>query len=464
MSSIDPEVETSVYYIVSKVSHPCPSCSVMYDKYEKCVDYVNGFSTKQEANNACGDGQVVVSFAELNMFNDSARRWRKTHQQQHSRQSHSSSHHTSSRPNKRIRSSSSTSSSTAPCVHVINSNTTAYSAASSSSSTFATNLCIVSPPSVSTFSTPLTTQPAVEWEEAFDDIPIKMDAYGNNPAALYRDYGYCIIRGDSGMKQVADVFHKLVVKQERQLANINPGLFHSPSSEISGKVRQIDIKALNGTSIVIPKLLEDADERVRYHLQQVLPAADYERFVSMKYQLNAAKWLQAKPKQGNQALHLDSIYFERLSVLIYLGDTMSTLLPRYPVSYGVGSNNQYDDIRSLRLWRKDHYYSVPVFSGDILIFKHDIIHAGVENQTKFNRNVLFLLYCPTSSNIADAFQQYEWTWLFFAINRGQASNEFFASLIRNINYDPLRHFPNLQLRQRIHNELVKLISTQLRHS
>ena len=98
-------------------------------------------------------------------------------------------------------------------------------------------------------------------------------------------------------------------------------------------------------------------------------------------------------------------------MLIYLGDTMSTLVPRYPVSYGMSSNNLYEDIKSL--WRKEHYYSVPVSCGDILIFKHDVIHAGVENQTAINRNVLFLLYCTTSSIIADAFQQYEWTWLFF---------------------------------------------------
>ena len=91
------------------------------------------------------------------------------------------------------------------------------------------------PPAVSTFSTPLSTQPAVEWDEAFDDIPIKMDAYKNNPAALYRDYGYCIIRGDCEMKQVADVFNKLIVKQERHLSNANPGVFHSPSGEISGE-------------------------------------------------------------------------------------------------------------------------------------------------------------------------------------------------------------------------------------
>ena len=463
MSATGSEVGMSVYYIVTKVSRHCPSCSVTCDMYEKCVDYVDGFSIRQEANNVCGSGQSVVSFAELNMFNDSARRWRKTHLQRHTRQSNSSSHHSSSLPNKRICSSSSSPSSTmAPCV--TNSDTTTYSPTSSSLSTSTTKSSILPPPSVSTLSAPLVTQPAVEWDEAFDDIPIKMDAYKHDPAALYRDYGYCIIRGDSGMQQVTAVFNKFVVQQERNLTNINTELFRSHRSEISGKVRQIDINALNGTSIVVPRLLEDADERIRYHLQQVLPPADYQRFVSMKYQLNAAKWLQAKPKQGNQALHLDSVYFERLSVLIYLGDTMSTLLPRYPVSYGMSSNNLYEDIKSLRLWRKDHYYSVPVSSGDILIFKHDIIHAGVENQTKFNRNVLFLLYCPTSSNIADAFQQYEWTWLFFAINRDQTSNEFFASLIRNINYDPLRHFNDLQLRRQIRDELAKLISTQLHHN
>ena len=58
--------------------------------------------------------------------------------------------------------------------------------------------------------------------------------------------------------------------------------FIHPVVRYLGKVRQIDIKALNGTKIVVPRLLEDADKRVRHYLQQVLPPADYERFVSMR--------------------------------------------------------------------------------------------------------------------------------------------------------------------------------------
>ena len=75
MSSIGSDVEKSIYYLVTKVPRPCPSCSVTYDMYEKCVGCHDGFDVRQEAINACGSGQIVVSFTELNMFTDSARRW-----------------------------------------------------------------------------------------------------------------------------------------------------------------------------------------------------------------------------------------------------------------------------------------------------------------------------------------------------------------------------------------------------
>lgn len=458
MSSVDNVSGASVYYIVKKVEHSCSvaACSEAYYVYEKHSGYQDGFSTKQEANNLCVDNYFLVSYVQYNENIAATRRWRKTHAQKHARHALASSQHLASRPNKRIRVSCSAASSTP-------SSSSSFFESTTSSATPAFGTCILpgqAPPS-STFPAVLAAELAVEWDEAFDDEPAKMDKYKNNPADLYRDYGYCLIRGDDTFKQLANGFNTNIVACEKKLAKANRDIFDTTSNIISGGVRQIDITKVQRAPILVQNILDEIDERVRHHLKIILPSADYARFVSSNYRINAAKWLQAKPGFGDQALHLDSAQFERFSVLIYLGDTMSTLLPRYPLVYSMASNNHYEDSRSVRLWCRDHYYSVPVSCGDILLFRHDIIHAGVKNMLAINRNVLFLLYDVTSKPSADEFQQYEWTWLYHAINRGQTSEELFSSLIRNSKYRPLSHIMNDEDRQKIYQELSNLISSKL---
>jgi hypothetical protein len=450
--------DVSVFYLVTAVQRACShaGCDMQFSFYEKHIDHQTGFPTQHDAESVCPSAYLVVSYADYNSFNDASKRQRKTHLQQHSRErtSPSSSHYQPPKQKKRKRTSSFSSSSSSSSKSNSNSNPSASAAGSPP--------YILLPPELSTFPAPLVTTPAVEWDEAYNDIPTSMDKYKGDPAALYRDYGYCFIRGDESMKSLVATFNANVVSAERgHLARMNGDLFNQTVSEISGNVRQIEVTKLQRTKIVMEQFLQAVDDRIRHHLQSILPAADYERFVTSKYQLNTAKWLQAKPGKGEQALHLDSVYFERLSVLIYLGDTMSTLLPRYPITYGMGSNHQYEDLRSLRLWRRDLYHSIPVQAGDILFFRHDIIHAGVENKTSVNRNVLFLLYCDTSSVTGDKFQQYEWTWLFYHVNQSNVSDEFYSSLLRNTKYKPLRHFNTPEQQEAIRKTLLQHISTQL---
>ena len=122
------------------------------------------------------------------------------------------------------------------------------------------------PPAVNGFGAPLSTQPAVDWDEAFDDIPTKIDKYKDDPAALFRDYGYCIIRGDqyAEMKSATDQLHEYLVKNEREWKACYRNLFRPGVGEISGKVCQIDMrKDLKGGTVYIKRCLKMQIQGVR---------------------------------------------------------------------------------------------------------------------------------------------------------------------------------------------------------
>lgn len=112
------------------------------------------------------------------------------------------------------------------------------------------------------------------------------------------------------------------------------------------------------------------------------------------------------------------------------------------------------NINCLRLWDEGLHMSYDVDIGDMMIFRHDIIHKGVENTYTHNRDVLFLLYTKEEydkSISPDDYQVYVWTWL-----RGILDNDsdprFLASVIEHVQHNPIGH-----LEVEVHKNIRQMI-------
>lgn len=114
--------------------------------------------------------------------------------------------------------------------------------------------------------------------------------------------------------------------------------------------------------------------------------------------------------------------------------------------------------QSQRLWSRELYISYPVHAGDILLLRHGVIHAGVQNKLRHDRNVLFLLYTDSGAATTDSYQLYPWSWLGGLSEVGESHPLFFASLVENGRFQPLAHYENAQQRKRIQTALKKYVN------
>lgn len=127
--------------------------------------------------------------------------------------------------------------------------------------------------------------------------------------------------------------------------------------------------------------------------------------------LVSPKLLMAQTDQGQQTVHWDDImgYLSpeaKLSVILYCSSgSSSTAMPRFP-------SNQFpsDDTDTAALRAASHlldvewYHSVPVFAGDMMVFKQSTPHFGVYNLSQSTRIVLFSMMSPEKGAEQDEYQ------------------------------------------------------------
>jgi hypothetical protein len=148
-----------------------------------------------------------------------------------------------------------------------------------------------------------------------------------------------------------------------------------------------------------------------------------------------------------------------------LTPTNSTALPIYDAR--AGEQLLHDDLQVRRrmtpLMDPLFFHSVPVEPGDLVIFRHQVMHYGVANQDIAEpRLVLFRMLCttpPALNSDPDGYQQHVWTW--FAEAFGQGSPRHLAALAHYSEYHPLGHFPRataIALKRTLKEEAMKAIT------
>lgn len=122
----------------------------------------------------------------------------------------------------------------------------------------------------------------------------------------------------------------------------------------------------------------------------------------------AEKLLRLLPNQGPQFPHFDTEGKEdatkRVSVIIYLTETISTYMPVFRLEEQLSLFNEDDDIDTeseqyqlaSRLVKPENFVSMPVQSGDAAVLSTATIHFGPRNTTKETRYVLYFLFSPST--------------------------------------------------------------------
>lgn len=186
----------------------------------------------------------------------------------------------------------------------------------------------------------------------------------------------------------------------------------------------------------------------------------------------APKVLSAAPGAGLQAIHYDVAHPDArsaagdLSAILYLTPTQSTALPIYDARAGEQLLHEEAEVRRKLAPLVDplFFHSVPVEPGNLVLFRHGVMHYGVANEGSSDpRLVLFSMLCttpPQITNDPDAFQQHVWTWVAEAF--GEGSPRHLATLDQYKGLQPLRHFTRdyaTSLKQKLKEEVSKAITT-----
>ena len=186
----------------------------------------------------------------------------------------------------------------------------------------------------------------------------------------------------------------------------------------------------------------------------------------------APKILSAPPGLGLQAIHCDVPHPDDknvagdLSAILYMTPTKSTALPIYDARAGEQLIHENVEVRRKMAPLMDplFFHSVPVEPGDLVLFRHQVMHYGVANQDSTEpRLVLFSMLCTTPPQVTsdpDAYQQHIWTW--FAEAFGNGSPRHLAVLAQyNDEFHPLEHFTRAEanaIRQSLKKEASEAIA------
>jgi hypothetical protein len=256
--------------------------------------------------------------------------------------------------------------------------------------------------------------------------------YENNHSFTWEHYGYALIRG-AACQLATDHINKMFAV-EKNRAEYSVGW-----TRISGGVHQIETNQLEDCNIqTVNELSKELEITAKKELKKILSHDEYSSLNIDSMRLDPVKWLNAKHNTGRQSLHLDSLNYNNITVLLYCSNTMSTDLPILPLKSSIHDRLSWKDKKLIHVWYEYNYHSVSVKPGDLLLFKHNCIHRGTLNQFNHDRDVIYGRLTHEEKVVhAEVNQYFSWIWAaeLFSVN----SREYAAMLTYNNEYKPLDH-------------------------
>lgn len=208
----------------------------------------------------------------------------------------------------------------------------------------------------------------------------------------------------------------------RQLTIIRKGPIGQRQTTIAGGTVQTDLLALRHAVAV--KLRNDYRVLVR-EFWCGLMASHGRTWTGMQF--GDVKSLISMPGFGEQMIHFDSQHFSTDFVdttgVLYCSDTNGTLLPSYSAlkEFDFNMLNTEESIkqnkaalysRSVLLTDRRYFRSLPVKAGTLVLFRHPVPHAGVNNPSvSVPRTLLFTTIHETGKVPSGAQQYFYWHWL-----------------------------------------------------
>lgn len=262
---------------------------------------------------------------------------------------------------------------------------------------------------------------------------------------MWLAHNYALVVATDASKQLAADF---VVWYRGALAHKeNMNLKRGVVAYIPGSVMQLAVERAQVSADEVgvrQRLLQRWEELVRSALATIGEPPDVQRSFC------APKVLSAPSGCGLQAIHCDVPHPDDKSVggdmsaILYLTPTHSTALPIYDARAGEQLLHPDMEVRRKMAPLVDplFFHSVPVEPGDLVLFRHQVMHYGVANADSTDpRLVLFSMLCTTPPQVTsdpDAYQQHVWTW--FADAFGEGSPRHLAALVQHKDFHPLLHF------------------------
>jgi hypothetical protein len=168
------------------------------------------------------------------------------------------------------------------------------------------------------------------------------------------------------------------------------------------------------TSTSLPcSVLDEKRVRLRHSAERIARQRLSELSVDCtSHRLAGMKLLRTRHGQGLQEIHFDIPEYARAvrcySVLIYLTPTLSTAVPKSPLSelrHCFTKGEERPSAAALNLLSREQFSSVRVEAGDMLAFNCAVPHYGVANPDPLDRYVLFLLFSPSALPLPDTEDQ-----------------------------------------------------------
>jgi len=233
-----------------------------------------------------------------------------------------------------------------------------------------------------------------------------------------KTYGYVRMDGDEETRKIA-----ALAIAHRDLITANP------TETISGDVRQYELKSDCEIQREIGQRMNILVESLGVKMQ----------LFDMVASFIPAKLLLATPGVGGQQVHYDS-EMEAYSVLLHCVDSVSAGLPIVPSEMTADPSTPAAYSATSR---KDLlFHSVPLKSGDLIFFKHQVPHFGPKNTDPLNdRLVLFkLLVKRRDVHNMDIDKYSNPVWQISERIYGDESPEYIFQLIKAADDNPLHRY------------------------
>jgi hypothetical protein len=213
-------------------------------------------------------------------------------------------------------------------------------------------------------------------------------------------------------------------------------LSRAPGEPIAGLVRQIDLTA----AADFAPLRQQWETIVRNAATSVGVSAAHLHIVDQKLLVAATNPAGAGL---DQPVHFDCAREEAAAskfscLLVCSAGSSSTALPRFEANGTLSFSQSPDAMQSVTpLLQPEHYESVSVHPGDIILFRQSTPHFGVRNSSPHGERVmLFSMLSPSPAAGQDAEQVFP--WLFIGAAFGWLSREFAQALVDHQVHQPVK--------------------------